>query len=78
MGGHFEKVGDGLKSATDAYNKAVASLETRVLVTARKFQELGTAGPDEAIAELSPVEVTPRLLQAPELSGGGEGPGEDG
>ncbi|MGO8691190.1 MAG: DNA recombination protein RmuC [Thermoguttaceae bacterium] len=78
VGGHFEKVGDGLKGATDAYNKAVASLETRVLVTARKFQELGTAGPDEAIAELSPVEVTPRLLQAPELSGGGEGPGEDG
>ncbi len=78
MGGHFEKVGDGLKGATDAYNKAVASLETRVLVTARKFQELGTAGADEEIAELPPVEVTPRLLQAPELAGGDGSTAEDG
>jgi DNA recombination protein RmuC len=78
MGGYFEKVGDGLKNATDAYNKAVGSLESRVLVTARKFQELGTAGPDEAIAELPPVEVTPRLLQAPELAGGGDNSAEDG
>ncbi len=68
MGDHLAKVGKSLAGATDAYNKAVASLETRVLVTARKFKDLGTTG-SEDIEELSPVEVTPRLLQAPELEG---------
>ncbi len=70
MGDHFARVGDRLRSATDAYNSAVGSLETRVLVTARKFKELGTTGVDDEIKELPPVEVVPRLLQAPELEGG--------
>ena len=51
-------------------NSALASLESRVLVTARKFKDLGTTGVDAEIDELPPVEVTPRLLQAPELTGG--------
>ncbi len=70
MGDHLAKVGKSLAGATDAYNRAVASLETRVLVTARKFKDLGTTGVDDEIEELAPVEVTPRLLQAPELAGG--------
>ena len=78
VGSHLEKVGDGLASAIDAYNKAVASLETRVLVTARKFKELGTAGTDDEIVELPPVEASPRLLQAPELVGGDGGVAEHG
>jgi hypothetical protein len=45
-------------------------LESRVLVTARKFKDLGSTGIDDEIEELPPVEVTPRLLQAPELAGG--------
>ncbi len=69
MGDHLAKVGKSLAGATDAYNKAVASLETRVLVTARKFKDLGTTGLDDEIEELPPVEVAPRLLQAPELGG---------
>ena len=78
MGSYVEKVGDALKSATDAYNKAVGSLESRVMVTARKFQQLGITSAEEAIAELPPVDVTPRLLQAPELAGGNGGTAEDG
>ncbi|MGA2033860.1 MAG: DNA recombination protein RmuC [Thermoguttaceae bacterium] len=70
MGHHLAKVGKSLAGATDAYNRAVGSLETRVLITARKFKDLGTTGVDDEIEELSPVEVTPRLLQAPELRGG--------
>ncbi len=68
MGGYFAKVGSGLTAATDAYNKAVSSMESRVLVTARKFKELGTTATDADIDELSPVEVTPKLLQSAELT----------
>ena len=62
---HFEGVGDAIAHATENYNKAVGSLESRVLVSARKFKELGAAAGDE-IAELSPVDDSPRPLTAPE------------
>ena len=64
MGSHWEKVGKGLSHAVQAYNRAVGSLETRVLVSARRFGELGG---EKEIAALEPVEETPRTLQAPEM-----------
>jgi DNA recombination protein RmuC len=67
LSGHFAKVGKGLGSATDAYNKAVRSLESRVLSSARKFKELGAARADSEIGEPSQIETAPRRLQAPEL-----------
>lgn len=66
MADHFEDVGKGLGRAVESYNKAVGTLETRVLVTARKFPELGT-GVNGDFVELEPVEKVPRELQAPEL-----------
>jgi DNA recombination protein RmuC len=54
-------VGTGLDRAVEAYNKAVGSLESRVLVSARKFTELG-APVAEDIPELEPIETTSRAL----------------
>ncbi|MBL7205386.1 MAG: DNA recombination protein RmuC [Desulfobacteraceae bacterium] len=62
---HMEKVGKGLNNAVDAFNKAVGSLETRILVSARKFTELGVASGEE-IPDVSPVEKSTRELQAPD------------
>jgi len=63
--GHFEGVGSSLKRATENYNRAVGSLESRVLPSVRKFKELGAATGGD-IAELEPVDETSRELSAPE------------
>jgi DNA recombination protein RmuC len=73
LGRHFEKVGGHLDKAVGAYNEAVGSLETRVLVSARRFKELGAASGTTDIVELAPVERATRKLQAPETAAEGEG-----
>jgi DNA recombination protein RmuC len=65
MGGHIGKLGAALGTAVTSYNKAVGSLESRVLVTARKFVDLGVAG--EELESPGQVESATRQLQAPEL-----------
>jgi DNA recombination protein RmuC len=72
MGDHFGKVGTHLDRAVGAYNDTVGSLESRVLVSARRFQELGAAG-DEGIPAIEPIERTARKLQAPALDAGDAG-----
>jgi DNA recombination protein RmuC len=62
---HFEGIGSALDKAVDTYNKAVASLEARVLPSARKLKELGAATGDE-LPEIEPVDESPRTLTAPE------------
>ena len=65
--GHMQALQKGLSSSVDAFNRAVGSLESRVLVTARKFPSLGVVGSERAsIAELSSIETAPRHLQAVE------------
>jgi DNA recombination protein RmuC len=59
--GHITSVGANLDRAVESYNKAVGSLESRVLVSARKFTELG-ASVAEDIPELAPIETTARAL----------------
>ena len=65
MGVHLTKLGASLSGAVGAYNRAVGSLEARVLVSARKFAELGIS--DDPLDPPEQVEVTPRQLQSPEL-----------
>ncbi len=60
---NFSGVGKALEQAVGSYDKAVGSLERRVLVSARKFRELGATAQDE-IAEVVPVERVPRTFQA--------------
>ena len=61
LAGHITSVGTGLDRAVESYNKAVGSLESRVLVSARKFAELGASVADD-IPELEPIETTSRAL----------------
>ncbi|MGV8041942.1 MAG: DNA recombination protein RmuC [Thermoanaerobaculaceae bacterium] len=74
---HFERLGKSLGRATEAYNQAVGSLETRVLVTARRFPELGAGTEPEALPALPQVEVAPRSLQAPDWERQGAGDGDE-
>ncbi len=66
MATHYDDVKRGLDKAVDAYNRSVASLETRVLVTARRFRELG-AHSGEDIPEVETIEKTTRQVQVPEV-----------
>jgi DNA recombination protein RmuC len=64
---HFNDLGKGLDRATGAYNKAVATLESRVLVSARRFRELGAAT-EKDISVLDTIDTSSRALQAEELT----------
>lgn len=64
MGEHFAKLGKNLSASVDSYNHAIGTLESRVLVSARKFKELGAAPETGSDLEISgTVEVQPRELQ---------------
>lgn len=65
MGEHLAKVGISLSTAVSSYNRAIGSLEARVLVSARKLAELGVSADD--LPTPPQVEAAPRQLQAPEL-----------
>ncbi len=55
---HVNKTGDYLAQATTSFNKMITSLERRVLVSVRKFKELGAAG-DKELPEVEPIEQIP-------------------
>lgn len=57
---HWGKVGRQLGSAVESYNQSVSSIETRVLVSAKKLKEF--AGITKGLPELEPIEKLTRIL----------------
>lgn len=58
--GHFAKLGKSLDQSVGHYNKAISSVESRLLVTARKFEALDSSNAD-ALPETSVIEKVPTL-----------------
>ncbi len=61
MATHFTRLGNALRNSVEAFNGTVASLETRVMPSARRFRELGIGGRKE-IEESDPIDARPREL----------------
>ncbi|WP_433333845.1 DNA recombination protein RmuC [Spirillospora sp. CA-294931] len=75
MGQHVDELGRSLTNAIRSYNRTVGSLETRVLVSARRLNELGVV--EDSLESPRPVEDSARPLSAAELTGGDDETGED-
>ena len=67
LAGHLDELAKGLTRTVVAYNRTVGTIESRVLVTARRFKELGVSAA-EPIPAVTTVEHMPRPLQAPEMA----------
>ncbi len=65
LGQHFTLMGKGLERAVDSYNNGMASLDSRVLVTARKFKELGAESSKE-LPTIEKIDKAPRPSAMPE------------
>lgn len=65
---HWAAVGRRLGRAVEAYNASATTLESRVLVSARRFEALRAVPDGEAVPELRAIEALPRPLTAPELT----------
>jgi len=63
LANHFARLGANLDTVVSTYNQAIGSLETRVLVTARKISELG-ARTDKELSEPQLIDTRPRELSA--------------
>ena len=67
MGGHAAAVGRSLEGAVGHYNKLVGSLESQVMVQARRFEDLQVNHEGRALPELTAIDQSPRVLTRPEL-----------
>jgi DNA recombination protein RmuC len=63
--GHMSSVGGQISKTADAYNRAAASLEGRLLVTARQFNELDLV--DKELPEVTTVDTSIIPFTKPEL-----------
>ena len=65
--GHVDDLGKGLKRAVDAYNRSVGAFQSRVLVQARRIEDLGAVPDSNRIADSEPVELDVRSLSSPDV-----------
>jgi len=72
MGGHAAAVGRALETAVGKYNQFVGSLESQVMVSARRFEDLQVDHEGKDLPGLPPVEQAPRALSRPELLPAGD------
>jgi DNA recombination protein RmuC len=63
MGGHAASVGKALDAAVGRYNQFVGSLESQVMVQARRFEDLQVDHEGKDLPELSPIDQSPRTHQ---------------
>lgn len=56
---HFNKIADGLRKATEAFNASVGSWQSRVLPSGRRMAELGVVRQDDQLPTLDPVDSVP-------------------
>ncbi|WP_372736128.1 DNA recombination protein RmuC [Nocardioides sp.] len=66
MGASFDTLGRRLSSAVTAYNDTIGTVESRVMVSARRFRDLQVS--ESELAPVQPIEAPVRQIQAPELS----------
>ncbi|MHB8220406.1 MAG: DNA recombination protein RmuC [Acidimicrobiales bacterium] len=71
MGSHLTRVQRHLNGTVEAFNQAVGSFESRVLVTARRFPDLGAGLASDDLPLLEPVEVTARSPLVPDAPADG-------
>ena len=67
MGGHAAAVGKALDTAVGRYNQFVGSLESQVMVQARRFEDLHVDHEGRDLPELTAIDQSPRTLSRPEL-----------
>jgi DNA recombination protein RmuC len=68
MGGHIDKLGRSLNTAVGDYNRTVSSLESRVLVSARRMSELHVVAAGEQIPAPAQITATTVTTHATELT----------
>ena len=74
MGGHAAAVGRALDTAVGKYNQFVGSLESQVMVSARRFEDLQVDHEGKEMPVLPTLDQTPRSLSRPELLAGAADP----
>jgi DNA recombination protein RmuC len=62
--GMFAKLGRALNSSVGAYNSAVGSFDSRVMVSARKLEEHGAASETKELEQPAQIDVMPRVVES--------------